>query len=376
MRVPSERGSEHARPSICARRLATPFRPFVRRTIQFAAKRLTAGPERRILTLEETLMRPLTARPRFPRLILGLLLAAIPLLSAAARAGSPRDGLVVTAPWLAQHLHDADLVLLHVGDKAGYEAGHIAGARLASMSDVSVSDHTGKGLMLEMPPADDLRHRLEALGISDSSRVVVYYGKDWVSPSTRVLFTLDYAGLGSRSSLLDGGMDAWIASGGALTKDVPVATTGTLSPLKIRPIVVDAATVRARLDAPGFAIVDGRAASFYDGTDTGEGHAGMHRTGHIHNAHSVPFSSITDDRLMLKSPAELAALFTKAGVKPGDTVIGYCHIGQQTTAMLFAARSLGHPVLLYDGSFEDWSRHPDYPVDNPSEGKAAKKAAQ
>ena len=38
-------------------------------------------------------------------------------------------------------------------------------------------------------------------------------------------------------------------------------------------------------------------------------------------------------------------------MKPGDTVIGYCHIGQQATAMLFAARTLGHPVLLYDGSF-------------------------
>ena len=51
---------------------------------------------------------------------------------------------------------------------------------------------------------------------------------------------------------------------------------------------------------------------------------------------------------------------------PDDTVIGYCHIGQQTTAMLFAARTLGHKVLLYDGSFEDWSRHTDYPVENPA----------
>ena len=61
------------------------------------------------------------------------------------------------------------------------------------------------------------------------------------------------------------------------------------------------------------------------------------------------------------------ALLTKAGVKPGDTVLGYCHIGMQTTAVLFAARSLGHKVLLYDGSFQDWSRHKDYPVENPSE---------
>jgi thiosulfate/3-mercaptopyruvate sulfurtransferase len=47
-------------------------------------------------------------------------------------------------------------------------------------------------------------------------------------------------------------------------------------------------------------------------------------------------------------------VFTKAGLKPRDTVIGYCHIGQQATAMLFAARTVGYPVLLYDGSFEDW----------------------
>jgi thiosulfate/3-mercaptopyruvate sulfurtransferase len=65
---------------------------------------------------------------------------------------------------------------------------------------------------------------------------------------------------------------------------------------------------------------------------------------------------VTADDLRLKPRGELEALFRSAGVKPGDTVIGYCHIGQQVTAMLLAARTLGHPVLLYDGSFEDWSR--------------------
>jgi thiosulfate/3-mercaptopyruvate sulfurtransferase len=32
---------------------------------------------------------------------------------------------------------------------------------------------------------------------------------------------------------------------------------------------------------------------------------------------------------------------------------------------MFAAQTLGHPVLLYDGSFEDWARR-DLPVENPS----------
>ena len=69
---------------------------------------------------------------------------------------------------------------------------------------------------------------------------------------------------------------------------------------------------------------------------------------------------------MLKSPEELGALFATAGVKAGDNVIVYCHIGQQATATIFGARLLGHPVLLYDGSFEEWSRLPNAPVVNPS----------
>jgi len=292
-------------------------------------------------------------------------------LMAAGVFASPRQNLVVDANWLKAHLADPDLVLLHIGDKAEYEAAHIPGARFVSLQDISISDHSGKGLMLEMPPAEDLRHRLEALGISDKSRVVVYYGKDWVSPSTRVIFTLDYAGLGARSSLLDGGQEAWVRAGGAVTKEATAAKTGSLSPLKLRPIVVDAETVKARIGTPGIAVVDGRDAAFYDGVQSGGSHGTPHRTGHIRGALSIPFTSITDDRLLLKSNDELAAIFAKAGVKPNDTVIGYCHIGQQTTAMLFAARTLGHKVLLYDGSFEDWSRHTEYPVDNPSE-KAGK----
>jgi thiosulfate/3-mercaptopyruvate sulfurtransferase len=122
-----------------------------------------------------------------------------------ARAGSPRDKLVVSVAWVTAHLDDPNLVLLHVGDKEAYAAKHIPRARLVALADIAVSGPTGKGLTLEMPPEDELRRRLEALGISESSRIVVYYGQDWVSPATRVVFTLDYAGLGDRTALLDGG---------------------------------------------------------------------------------------------------------------------------------------------------------------------------
>jgi thiosulfate/3-mercaptopyruvate sulfurtransferase len=302
------------------------------------------------------------------KICLLLLLFAVPALAA-----SPRDSMIVNAAWLKAHINDSNLVLLHVGDQMNpkdYGDAHIPGAILASMKDVSVSDHTPKGQVLEMPPADELKADLEKLGISDNSRIVVYYGKDWVSPATRIVFTLDYAGLGDRTSLLDGGMPAWVAAGNETTNVVPAPKKGTLSPLKIKPIVVDADFVKSHLSAPGFAVVDGRDPIYYDGTDTGGGHGGKHKAGHIAGAHSFPFTQLVNDKNYVRSADDLAALFAKAGVKPDDTIIGYCHIGQQATAMLFAARSLGHPVLLYDGSFDDWSRHDaSYPVDNPAEKK-------
>ncbi|MGZ8412421.1 MAG: sulfurtransferase [Gemmatirosa sp.] len=272
-----------------------------------------------------------------------------------------RASLLVTPAWLAEHLRDPDLVLLHVGDRAEYDRAHLPGARLVSMRDVSVSstDHE-RGLMLELPSPDSLRAQLQALGISDGSRIVVYYGNDWVSPATRVLFTLDHAGLGARTALLDGGMAAWTAAGQPTTKDAPARTVGKLSPLRTRPLVVDVEYVRSRVSAPGNRVVDARAAVFYDGIE------GDSRRGHVAGARSLPYTQVTDDRLRLRSAEELTALFRAAGVGPSDTVVAYCHIGQQATAVLFAARTLGHPVRLFDGSFQEWGRRTELPVENPS----------
>jgi len=271
---------------------------------------------------------------------------------------------LVSPAWLADHLDDPALVLLHVGEEAGYRSAHLRGARFVAPADIAVGTDHASPLHLELPAADDLRKRLANLGISNDSRIVVYFGKDWVSPSTRVLLTLDAAGLGAHAGLLDGGMPAWQGHGGAVTDVVPPPPRpGALAPLALRPVIVDANTVLASLGKPGFAVVDARTHDFYDGTHAGGMPGHQQRAGHIAGARSLPFDSVFDDANRLRSLPELAALFARAGIRPDDTVIGYCHVGQQATAMLFAASRLGHRVLLYDGSFEDWSKnHPGYPV--------------
>ena len=300
--------------------------------------------------------------------LLSFLLVAAPVV-----AQTPRDALLVSPSWVAAHMHDANTILLHVGDPKNYPAKHLAGARLIQMADVSVSDHSGmqmpaglppepltgpkNGLLLEMPTADQLRSQFSKFGISDNTKIIIYSADEWISPTTRVVFTLDYAGLGWQSSLLDGGMQQWIAAGQPVTKAISASRTGSLAPLRINPIVVDAAWVGSHLHSPKIAIVDGRASSFYDGIEaTGD------RKGHIPGARSVPFTEIADDKNFIRSPDQLKALFARAGIAPDDTIVGYCHIGQQATAMLFAARLVGHPVKLYDGSMQEWSRRTDLPV--------------
>jgi len=261
--------------------------------------------------------------------------------------------LLVTPAQLNAELRDPRLVLLYVGPKEDYDAGHIAGARFVDQRDVAQERREG-ALSLELPDEADLRQRLEKLGISDNSKVVVVFGADWMSPSTRVVWTLQTAGLGSQTRLLDGGTRAWKRAGLPLTTAVPAAATpGHLTLAADRSIVVDYRWVQARGKSPGIRLIDGRAPMFYEGPGM-EMQGRRHEAGHISGAKNLPFNSLGDDSLLFLPVDELRRRFAAVGVQPGDTVAAYCHIGQQATVVLFSARLLGHPIRLYDGSMNDW----------------------
>lgn len=304
--------------------------------------------------------------PRLAALATALAMMAMVPASTAAQQQTRAD-LLVTADWLAEHLTDSELVLLHVGQQAEYEAEHIPGARYISLSEIAApEDHdAGTGLSLQMPEPEALAGTLEGLGIRDDSRIVVYYGTDWVSPATRVLLTLDWIGLGARASLLDGGMQRWKAAGHPVTAEKPAPGRGAVTPRVRDDLIVNAEWVRERLDDPAFRIVDARAPVHYDGIQPTYLHREPVRKGRIPGAVSVPFNQLWDDELRLKPEPELRAIFEAAGVEPGQTVVGYCHLGQFATAMLLGARTLGYDVRLYDGSFQEWGSREELPVEGP-----------
>jgi thiosulfate/3-mercaptopyruvate sulfurtransferase len=262
-----------------------------------------------------------------------------------------RSDLLVTTEWLAKELTNPKLVLLHVGEKGEYDAGHIPGAQFLRLQDLSTPmTRDEKVLALELPSADDLRGRLERFGISDDSRIVIYWGNDWVSPSTRALLTLQYVGLGAQASILDGGLPAWKKAGQAVTTEAPAARSGKLSARPTVPVTVDADFVKAHVRAPGYTIIDARNTIFYDGPPSEHEAKPGHVPGSVNLVFDVPFG----DENTLLPEAQLRDVFARAGVKPNDTIIAYCHIGQQATVVVFAAQTLGYNVKLYDGSFQDW----------------------
>ena len=295
----------------------------------------------------------------FPLLILLLAVTnAIPQEKAANNpADAQRQPLVVTVDWLGDHLDDASLVLLQIGEKKDYQSGHIPGAQFLDYA--SISTPHGQGLMLELPPVEQLVSVFEKLGVTNRSHIILYFATNWVTPTTRVYWTLDYLGLGDRTSILNGGLVAWQATHHAVSTETKQPAKGSITPALRKEIVADAAWISSHLNQPAVTVIDARTHEFYNGSQSD----GSPRSGHIPGAFNLSYLEVIDqDNNKFKSADGLKDLFRTAGLKPGNLMVSYCHIGQRATVLYFAAKMLGYDAKMYDGSWEDWSRRMDLPI--------------
>jgi thiosulfate/3-mercaptopyruvate sulfurtransferase len=293
-------------------------------------------------------------------LILMAGLMVLPNGAAAAACGGhgDRDSLLVSTSWLADHLNDRNLVVLAVGDKAEYDKAHIPGALWVEYMATHVMQSPA-GLTLEMSPMADLVEVFGALGVTNDSRIVLYSIRNVDAPTARIALTLDAMGLGSHTSILNGGTPVWKGEDRPLTAEVRKATRGKIEPCPQNDVIVDVDYVRSNLHHAGVDIVDARNSEFYTGARIPDGQ----RAGHIPGASNITFSTLVDAQGKLLPADAIQAKFSSAGIKPGDRVVSYCHIGQQASLIYFVARYLGYDARLFDGSWEDWSRHADLPAE-------------
>lgn len=278
--------------------------------------------------------------------------AALAQLADAPRIATPQQAVAL--------LDEPGIVVLHVGDRAEYETAHLPGALHLELRALYPPPAAG-ALTLQLPAPADLEARLEALGIGDRTPVLVYMGSNQVSPTTRVVFTLDYAGLGGQTFVLDGGLPAWQAAKLPVTTEVPPVPRAGVLRLRPRVAAVAAvADVQAGAGTRGHAVIDARAREFYTGESDNNGR--IPRPGHVSGAINLPYTSFVQEDGRFRSAADVQALLQDAGAVKGTRLITYCHIGQQATVPWLMARILGYDVRLFDGSYEEWARTPDAPV--------------
>ncbi|MFN5201796.1 MAG: sulfurtransferase [Gemmatimonas sp.] len=263
--------------------------------------------------------------------------------------GANAAPMLVSTAWVAEHAADRDLVILHVGTKAQYDSSHVAGSRHVSLDDIALPQQPGS-LTLQMAGTEQLTAWAVRNGIGDGTRVIVVPHDLNLQSATRVFFTLSYLGAGDRTSLMDGGFQAWKGEQRAVSSSAPAAAPSVTFTPRVRPeLIALVGQVETATQDKSRHIVDARLTRFYNG-DGG----GYPRPGHIPTAVNIPISSVSVNGFF-RPRAELEALFMAQQVDRSKPVITYCHIGQQATLLWFVATLLQRDARMYDGSFQEWS---------------------
>jgi thiosulfate/3-mercaptopyruvate sulfurtransferase len=251
-----------------------------------------------------------------------------------------------------------DLARPDAGESA-YKTSHIPGAVYAHLDrDLSspITPTTGRH---PLPDAEKLAATLGHWGI-DSHTQVVAYDADAGMFAARLWWLLRWLGH-ERIAVLDGGFKAWQQAGLPVSADIPVSVPKQFSGQPRDELWVTAADVVARVNEPNWRVLDARAPERYRGEvepiDT--------VAGHVPGAVNHPFALNLNANAQFLSADELRARYAGvSGGAPPNQVIAMCGSGVTACHNLLAMEVAGlHGAKLYAGSWSEWIRDPQRPVE-------------
>ena len=256
---------------------------------------------------------------------------------------------VVDARWLEERLDEPDLFIGDVRGPNAHARGHIRGSKplvLGSpppMSDRDVVEALAKEVAL----------RLRRHGVTGEERLVLYDRGDGIGalPAAQLAELAGHP----RVAVLVGGIAAWpgeLEEGQVeLAKVREAALEPNLSALPSRD------ELASRLDDPELTILDVRRDDEFAGR---AGYPCDPRQGRIPGARHLEYTQLYDEPGRPRDPDEIRAL---VGLPEDAEIVAYCHSGSRSALATLALRAAGYRARNYAGSWHEWSRHPELPIE-------------